>query len=77
MVGCVYTAVVGQKSAYVYQIDIKTNQMVTMLGGGVNPAMQSLAYDPVTNAPVLSGIAGEGKQKGPAARFFPGTGSTV
>lgn len=70
----VYAAVVGQKGAYVYQIDLKTNQMVTALSGSVSPGMQGLAYDPVTNAPVLSGIAGEGKQQGSSGEILSWNG---
>jgi len=57
----IYAATVGQKAAYVYQINLKTNQMMNVLSTTSSPGMQGLTYDPVSRTPLLSGLAGNGK----------------
>jgi YVTN family beta-propeller protein len=57
----IYAATVGQKAAYIYQINLKTNQMMNVLSTTSSPGMQGLTYDPVSRTPLLSGLAGNGK----------------
>lgn len=66
----IYAATLGQKGSYVYQIDLKTNHMITVLGSAVTPGMQGLAYDPVRRTPLLSGLAENGKGKGGAGQLI-------
>jgi YVTN family beta-propeller protein len=66
----IYAATLGQKGSYVYQIDLKTNHMITVLGSAITPGMQGLAYDPVRHAPLLSGLAENGKGKGGSGQLI-------
>jgi YVTN family beta-propeller protein len=66
----IYAAVLGQKGTNVYQIDLKTNQMVTVLKTPVVSGMQGLAYDPVTRAPLLTGLPGNGKHGDSAGQLI-------
>ncbi len=59
----IYAAVLGRKGSYVYQIDLKTNQMMTVLDTPIGAGMQGLAYDPVSRMPLLAGLAGSAKGK--------------
>lgn len=59
----IYAAVLGQKGTNVYQIDLKTNQMMTVLSADASAGLQGLAYDPVSHAPLLSGLVGSGKRQ--------------
>jgi YVTN family beta-propeller protein len=75
----IYAAVLGQKGTDVYQIDLKTNQMVTVLSAGASAGLQGLAYDTVGHAPLLSGIVGSGKRQESTGQLvtFSGTNSRV
>jgi YVTN family beta-propeller protein len=57
----IYAATVGQKGSYVYQINLKTNQMMAVLSTAVVSGMQGLTYDSVSHAPLMSGLSGNGK----------------
>jgi YVTN family beta-propeller protein len=59
----IYAAVAGQKGSYVYRIDLKTNQMMSVVSTPVAAGMQGLTFDPVTHTPLLSGLVGGGKRK--------------
>ncbi len=59
----IYAATVGQKGSHIYQINLKTNQMMDIVSTPVTPGMQGLAYDSVGHTPLLSGLAGGGKKK--------------
>lgn len=75
----IYAAVLGRRETHVYQIDLKTDRMVTVLNAGITAGMQGLAYDPVTRMPLLSGLAGNGKSKDSAGQLvaLSAPGNTV
>lgn len=60
----IYAAVLGQKGTLVYQTDLKSNQMKTVLTSEASSGMQGLTYDPAGHTPLLSGLAGNGKKQG-------------
>ena len=57
----IYAAVLGQKGTLVYQIDLKSNQMMGVSTTETSSGMQGLTYDPATHMALLSGLAGSGK----------------
>ena len=59
----IYAATEGLKGSYIYQINLKTNQMMGVLSTTASPGMQGLAYDPVNHAPLMSGLSGNAKGK--------------
>ena len=65
-----YAAVLSQKGSLVYQIDLKTNRMITVLSAGASAGMQGLAYDPVNRMPLLSGVASSGKKAGSSGQLI-------
>jgi YVTN family beta-propeller protein len=73
----IYAATVGQKAAYVYQINLKTNQMMNVLGTTSSPGMQGLTYDPVSRTPLLSGLAGNGKGAASAGQLVALSGKST
>jgi YVTN family beta-propeller protein len=74
----IYAAAVGQKESYVYQISLKTNQMMAVMSTPAVSGMQGLTYDPVSDTPLLSGLAGNGKGEGGAGELIaPGKPGTV
>ena len=75
----IYAAVLGQKGTDVYQIDLKTNQMMTVLSAGASAGLQGLAFDTVSNAPLLSGLVGSGKRQESTGQLvtFSGNNSVV
>ena len=60
----IYAATAGQKESFIYQINLKTNQMMTVLRAGAISGMQGLTYDPVTHTPLMSGLVRDGKSDG-------------
>jgi YVTN family beta-propeller protein len=72
----IYAATVGQKGAHIYQIDLKTNQMMGVLSTATSPGMQGLTYDPVAHTPLMSGLAGNGKGKVSAGQLVALTGKS-
>jgi YVTN family beta-propeller protein len=75
----IYAAVLGQKGTNVYQINLKTNQMVTVLSADASAGLQGLAYDTVSHAPLLSGLVGSGKRRESTGQLvtFSGKNSVV
>lgn len=59
----IYAATLGQKGSHIYQIDLKTNQMIAVANSSTSAGMQGLAYDPVAHAPLMSGLQGGAKAK--------------
>ena len=59
----IYAATLGQKSSLLYQIDLKSNQMLSVARSSASAGMQGLAYDPVTHTPFMSGLSGGSKGK--------------
>ena len=59
----IYAATPGQNGSFVYRIDLKTNQMATVVSTPASPGMQGLAYDPVSHMALLSALNGDGKKK--------------
>jgi len=59
----IYAATPGQKGSFVYQIDLKTNQMMKVVSASAMPGMQGLAYDPVSHTALMSAMEGGGKKK--------------
>jgi YVTN family beta-propeller protein len=59
----IYAATAGQTGSYVYQINLKTNQMMKVTSSAAAPGMQGLAFDPVKCVALMSGLAGSGKKK--------------
>jgi YVTN family beta-propeller protein len=59
----IYAAVLGQKGTLVYQIDLKSNRMMTVLTTEASAGMQGLTYDSTSHTPFLSGLVGNGKQQ--------------
>jgi YVTN family beta-propeller protein len=66
----IYAAVLGQKGTHVYQIDLKTNRMMTVLNAANISGMQGLIYDPTSRIPLLSGLSGNGKREGSAGQLI-------
>ena len=58
----IYAAVLGQKGSLLYQIDLKTNRMLTMVGSSASTGMQGLVYDPVAHTPLMSGLSGSARR---------------
>src|SRR6202167_4421916 len=75
----IYAAVPGQKGTNVYQINLKTNQMLTVLSADASAGLQGLAYDTVSQAPLLSGLVGSGKGQESTGQLvtFSGNNSVV
>jgi YVTN family beta-propeller protein len=73
----IYAATVGQKGAHIYQIDLKTNQMMGVLSTATSPGMQGLTYDPVAHTPLMSGLSGNGKGKVSAGQLVALTGKST
>ena len=65
----IYTAVLGQAGTYVYQIDLKTNQMRAMLQTAASAGMQGLTYDQTGHTPLLLGLSSNGKREGPLGQL--------
>jgi hypothetical protein len=59
----IYAAVLGQKGSLVYQIDLKSNHMMTALTTEASVGMQGLTYDSTGQTPILSGLVGNGKRQ--------------
>jgi YVTN family beta-propeller protein len=59
----IYAATLGQKGSLLYQISLKTNQMLGVESSSVSAGMQGLAYDPVNRVPLMSGLFGGPKGK--------------
>ena len=59
----IYAATLGQKGSLLYQISLKTNQMLGVVSSSVSAGMQGLAYDPVNRMPLMSGLSGGAKGK--------------
>src|ERR1700743_311152 len=75
----VYAATLGQKGSHIYQIDLKSNQMIGVIDSSASAGMQGLIYDPVTQAPLMSGLSGSAKGKDSVVQFvsMKGSRSTV
>ena len=59
----IYAAVLSQKGTLIYQIDLKSNRMMTVMTSEISAGMQGLTYDPTSNTPLLSGLFGNGKRQ--------------
>jgi YVTN family beta-propeller protein len=59
----IYAATLGQKNSHIYQIDLKSNQMVNLIHSSASAGMQGLVYDPVAHTPLMSGLSGGAKRK--------------
>jgi YVTN family beta-propeller protein len=70
----IYAAVLGQKGTDVYQINLKTNQMVSVLSADASAGLQGLAYDAVSHAPLLGGLVGSGKRQESTGQLVTFTG---
>jgi YVTN family beta-propeller protein len=73
----IYAMTVGQQGSYVYQIDLKTNQMMTVLKTATSPGMQGLTYDSVSHTPLMSGLSGNGKGKVSAGQLVALSGKST
>ena len=73
----IYAAVLGQKGTLIYQIDLKSNQMITVSTADASSGMQGLAYDPTSHAPLLSGLAGNGKRQESSGQLVALSGKTA
>jgi YVTN family beta-propeller protein len=75
----VYAATLGQKGSHIYQIDLKSNQMIGVTDSSASAGMQGLIYDPVTQTPFMSGLSGSAKGKDSVVQFvsMKGSRSTV
>jgi YVTN family beta-propeller protein len=71
----VYAATLGQKGSHIYQIDLKSNQMIGVTDSSASAGMQGLIYDPVTQAPLMSGLSGSTKGKDSVVQFVSMKGS--
>jgi YVTN family beta-propeller protein len=71
----VYAATLGQKGSHIYQIDLKSNQMIGVIDSSASAGMQGLIYDPVTQAPLMSGLSGSAKGKDSVVQFVSMKGS--
>jgi YVTN family beta-propeller protein len=76
---CIYAAVLGRNVTHVYQIDLKTDRMVTVFNAAMMAGMQGLTYDWVSGMPVLSGLAERGKDKNQSGQLasLSADGNTV
>lgn len=72
----IYAAVLGQKGSHVYQIDLKTNQMMTIVNTVTGAGMQGLIYDPTSRIPLMSGISGVGKGQGSSGQLVELSGKS-
>ena len=72
-------AVLGQKGTLVYQIDLKSNRMMTVSTTEASAGMQGLTYDSTSHTPFLSGMVGNGKQQQSSGQLvaLSGEASTV
>jgi YVTN family beta-propeller protein len=59
----IYAATLGQKGSHIYQIDLKTNQMITVINSQASAGMQGLVFDSGSHAPLMSGLSGSAKGK--------------
>jgi YVTN family beta-propeller protein len=59
----IYAAVLGQKGTHVYQLDLKTNQVLSLSEADSSSGMQGLAYDATGHTALLSGLVGNGKHE--------------
>jgi DNA-binding beta-propeller fold protein YncE len=59
----IFAATTGQTGSFVYQINLKTNQMMKAVGTPVAPGMQGLTYDCVRHTALIGGLVGSGKKK--------------
>jgi YVTN family beta-propeller protein len=59
----IYAATPSQNGAFVYRIDLKTNQMKSVMSTSATPGMQGLAYDPVSHTAFFSALLGDGRKK--------------
>ncbi len=59
----IYAAVLGQKGTLLYQIDLKSNRMMSVSTTETSSGMQGLTYDPTSHMPLLSGMVGNGKRR--------------
>jgi YVTN family beta-propeller protein len=59
----IYAATLGQKGSHVYQIDLKTNQMISVINSSTTAGMQGLIYDSCSHVPLMSGLSGGAKAK--------------
>ncbi|WP_263354704.1 bifunctional YncE family protein/alkaline phosphatase family protein [Acidicapsa acidisoli] len=57
----IYAAVLSQTGTHVYQINLKTNQMMRVLNTATSAGMQGLIFDPTSRTPLLDGISGSAK----------------
>jgi YVTN family beta-propeller protein len=65
----IYAATLGQKGSLLYQIDLKTNRVLSMVGSSASTGMQGLVYDPVAHTPLMSGLSGGAKGKNSAVQL--------
>jgi YVTN family beta-propeller protein len=65
----IYTATLSQNGSQIYQIDLNTNRMVDVRSSSATVGMQGLIFDPVTHAPLMSGLTGSGKGQGSAGQL--------
>ena len=65
----VYAATLGQKGSHIYQIDLKSNQMIGVIDSSASAGMQGLIYDPVTQTLLMSGLSGSAKGKDSVVQF--------
>jgi YVTN family beta-propeller protein len=75
----IYAAVLGQKGSLVYQIDLKSNHMMTVLTTEASAGMQGLTFDSMGQTPILSGLVGNGKRQQSIGQLvaFSGKDSSV
>jgi YVTN family beta-propeller protein len=59
----IYAATLGQNSSHIFEIDLETNHMASVIDSSVSAGMQGLVYDPVAHSPVMSGLSGAAKGK--------------
>jgi len=59
----IYAAVLGQTGTLLYQIDLKSNRMMSVSTTETSSGMQGLTYDPTSHMPLLSGMVGNGKRR--------------
>lgn len=65
----IYVAALARLGTNIYQINLKTNRMMTVISTPVSSGMQGLAYDPVDQRPVLDGLTKAGKGKATYGRL--------
>src|SRR5215469_5421345 len=66
----IYAATAGQTGSFIYQINLKTNQMMKVVSAPATPGMQGLTFDPVKCAALMSGLAGGGKKGNSAGQLL-------